>query len=367
MKSSVRGVRMPTQRQIAELAGVSREAVSHILNGTTAKPYSAETRRRVLDAAKQLKYRPNRAAQLMRNGRSRSVGILSFNVMRFLAQRKVQAAANALGELGYHWVVEEAAWHQFPETTEEQAAEEAVGSLLDARVEGVVLVYPSEAMTQAMVDRLVAAGIPVVAVAGDHLRGIPNFVSDRPWGYEQITRHLLRHGYRRLLLLGNDNAAPRQGFRAALADDPDARKYAEIHVVPDLRQDPAPPAEESGYFPGFYGMEEILQRATRPDVVVCPNDHWALGALTACTRAGLRVPEDLAITGFDNDPAGRFGAVPLTTMDHPSEEISRRAVQHLVQLIQDKRPPKEETISIRGTLIVRHSCGTTHGFHPGGC
>ena len=110
------------------------------------------------------------------------------------------------------------------------------------------------------------------------------------------------------------------------------------------------------YRPGYLGMKALLERGELPEAVLCGNDQWAHGALRACHQAGVRIPRDLALTGFDNDPVGEYGATPLTTMDHPSEEIAHQAVDCLLRMIQEGRKPSAGTISVRGKLIVRDSC-----------
>ncbi len=206
---------MITQQQIALEANVSRSTVAAVMSKIQRDRISPEVRERVMTVAHKLGYRPNRHAQVMRGVRSNCIGILSFNAMCLLVQRKLKATTEAILGHGYKWIVEETLWYR---AMGERAVACAVESLIDARVEGVVLNYPSKAFTQEMLDQFLKAEIPVVTIGGVHLKGVPDFLSDRRWAYEKITRHLLEGGYRRLTLFAVNTSYCYDGFNDALAD-----------------------------------------------------------------------------------------------------------------------------------------------------
>lgn len=347
-----------TQLDIASHVGVSRSTVAAVLSRSPQARISPQVRQRILSTAAALNYRPNNQAQLLRGAKSGCIGVLSFNGMFALSQRKVKAAADAILAQGYQLVVQEVLWYG---SQDEQAIKRAVEGFLDARVEGILLVYPSTAFTQEWLNKILEAEVAVVGIAGDHLHGIANFVSDRTWGYEQITRHLLEEGFRRLALLSNDSSYEKIGFFKALENFPEAREQARIlHPVTPANCLKELSIEDQYYMPGVWGMRQILESEKElPEALVCANDHWALGALQVCHQADIRVPEDMAITGFDNDPAGKYGAIPLTTMNHPVRRISQQAVARLVEIIQNNQVSLEDKVSIRGELIVRKSSGLT--------
>lgn len=189
-----------TQQQIAEATNVSRSTVAAVMSESQRDRISPEVRERVLRAAERLGYRPNRHAQVMRGIRSNCIGILSFSSTSSLIHRKLKSTTQAILENGYRFIVEEILWyHNFPGS---DSLSLAIDNLLDARVEGVVLNYPSKNITQKMLDRFIKTGIPVVSIGETSLHGLTHFLSDRRWGYQVITEHLLRGGYRRLVLLG---------------------------------------------------------------------------------------------------------------------------------------------------------------------
>ncbi len=341
-----------TQRHIAAAANVSRSTVAAVMSEAQCDRISLEVRTRVLATAEKLGYRPNRYAQIMRNGKSGMIGVIDFEPLHQLSQRKVLATAKAILREGYEPVAQEALWFS---KEGGDAGQAACQRMLDLRVEGAILVHPSPFFRQEYLDPLLKSGVPVVAIGGAHLRDqIPCFVSDREWGYQVIAEHLLKLGYRRLAVLATEDGFAESGVRRALKEAGGAAPRI-FHPAPI--RDRAVPQEIVQHLRGKYGMCEILARKPYPEAVICNNDDWALGALDACVEAGLRVPEEIALTGFDNIAAAQFGAVPITTVAQPVDQISKEAVQTLLAAMRKKRPPKPSPIRISGELIVRRSCG----------
>lgn len=339
-----------TQRQIALEANVSRSTVAAVLSNTQRERFSKEVQERVLETARKHGYRPNRYAQVMNHGKSGYIGVLGFGTHNSLSYRKLGFATELFRQLEYDWIVQEAGWYA---ADQGEVCDLMVQKMIDARVEGVLLIYPPRRFTQEHLERLRRARIPVVAIANEHLADVPSFVSDRRWGYHFLTRHLLSLGHRRLALLySNPNCL--EAFSEALGETPEMAITARDFLTPEMH---ALTPEHLAYLPGWLGMRHLLERNERPDAVVCANDAWALGALKACEEAGLSVPRDIALTGFDNDPAGAFGTVPLTTVDHPVRETAQQAAEFLLNIIRNRPQPCEQQFVIRGTPIIRRSCG----------
>lgn len=340
-----------TQRQIALEANVSRSTVAAILSNTQRERFSKEVQERVLATARKHGYRPNRYAQVMNHGKSSYIGILGFGTHHSLAYRKLGFATELFRRLEYDWIVQESNWYNVPRS---EVCELLIQKMIDARVEGVLLIYPPKEFTQEHLERLYKAKIPVVAISHDHLINVPTFLSDRPWGYRFLTRHLLSLGYRKLALLYS-NASCLKSFSEAAGEVVPARVFWPLELLTPEMHEETP--EHLTYLPGWLGMQHLLKQGERPDAVVCANDAWALGALKACEEAGLRVPHDIALTGFDNEPAGAFGTVPLTTVDHPVKETAQQAAEFLLNIIRNGPQPCESPFVIRGTPIIRRSCG----------
>ncbi len=348
-----------TQLQIAKEANVSRSTVAKVMVNTPTARISDEVRERVLEAAKRLGYRPNRYAQVMRRGKTGLIGIINFGSTSLLVQRKVVAAAHAVFREGLHPLVYDALWFADP-------GEMACRHMIDSRVEGVILINPSSLFEQKYLDLLLKAGIPVVANGGEHLHGITSVGSDRPWGYQTMTRHLLSLGARRLAFLTSRTRSPSiEGFHRTIVEDPSGEASGEVITVPmNSLINKNEPSELAPYLPGRIGMQRLVAENRVPDALLCANDEWAFGAMSACVDADIRIPHEMAITGFEDEPISSVGMMPLTTVAHPVREISDRLVAILLDQLRGKGTPKPEKIAVRGRLIVRRSCGAYLKF-PG--
>jgi DNA-binding LacI/PurR family transcriptional regulator len=206
----------------------------------------------------------------------------------------------------------------------------------------------------------------MVGISGFRLAGIPQVRADVRRGMFDLTNHLLKLGYRRMVLLTQwplGDLAEAQcwyvkermdGFRAAAQAAGLGENDAKV-VFEDFVSDPAQP-----YLTGKVAMSKLLKRAPRPEVVLCSNDDWAMGALTACVEAGLHAPEDIAITGFDNSLVSEYGAVPLTTVAQPLEEMAGKAVELICKMMEGRKPAKsEQLVRVPCHLMIRRSSGTT--------
>ncbi|HWL53482.1 MAG TPA: LacI family DNA-binding transcriptional regulator [Chthoniobacteraceae bacterium] len=348
-----------TQKMVAACAGVSLATVSHILTGR-ADRYNEETRNKVLKAVEALEYRPHQGAQSMRKGRSNLIGVINFGGSQYISFQKLTYVVRGIDAEGFHTLVHDVFWFIARDSL-------ATQKMIEAQVEGVLLIHPTLCFTQKHLDVFLKRGIPVVSIGGEHLRGIPRILSDKEKGFCEMTSHLLSLGCRRLtLLLGAGLSEKKRspswhrqfaiaGFKRALKAHPNADGIVHfIHNV-DLVANDEPHANL--YERGSIGMREILDQKTLPEAVLCSNDSLALGALTACADAGLQVPHDLAITGFENEPVGAVGLLPLTTMAHPIKEIAEEASRMLLDCVRRHTMP-EESLSIHPSrLVVRRSCG----------
>ncbi len=348
---------VPTLLQVAREAGLSVSTASHILNGHSSR-YSEVTRASVEKIARRLGYHPNRHAQAMRRKRSGVIGILQHAGLLQAAVQKANQAALAVVTAGYEVLNTDVLWRP-------QGVQMACSSMLDAHVEGLVLVDPPATFPLEELRRFRLAHIPVVALGGARFPEIPQVRVDARQGMRDLTRHLLSLGHRRLCLLiprmgeGRDEAAcwpsieRQRGFREAYAEADAALGNAEVILAESPNEAMHP------YQNGRAAMRELLQRPRLPRAVLCSNDDWAIGALNACAERRVRVPEEMALTGFDNSMIGEFSMVPLTTIAQPAEAMARRAVEILARLIRGERlRPGDPLVRLPGELVIRRSCGT---------
>ena len=345
---------IPTQKSIAKSIGVSRETVSQILRGREAHRYNGETRKMVVDAAKVLGYRPHRAAQAMRKGRSNLIGVIHFGTSSHIARQIAHFLPQSINRLGYETLVVDLSWLG-------NSHHRALEYLADVRVEGVIISHMVESFGIEEVEILTRMGIPAVTLAGNEKLGIPALYADSRSAFRDLVRHVGSLGHRRLLFLTNDyKSRPALsrilGFEDGLREFSDAPLEGKIVCLPADHEEFDPSAA------AYQFMRKLIQKNNIPDAVVCMNDHWARGVFAAAWEAGMVVPRDLAVTGFDNEP---FAAQPpyyLTTATPDVGEECGKAVEVLTNLITN-RPLAQREFIFPCKLMIRKSCGTVLDAH----
>ena len=305
-------------KDVARLAGVSTATVSRALN--TPDRVDPVTRQRVLDAAARLRYVPHGAARTLRSHRSKMIGAVVPSFDYALYARTTSALQRRLDERGYSLVLAE---HHYDLAAELRVA----GQLVQHGVDAFVFVGLDHAPN--LFALLEDYGRPYVLTWGvDALEQHPSVGFDNRAATHAVTRHLLELGHRRAEqpdapVEGNDRARARgEGVRAALAERglalaPECVQYAAISLSA---------AQEA--------MERLLAAPDRPTAVVATNDVFAVGAMLACRQAGVRVPQDVSITGVDNTDLGATQTPGLTSVRTPIIEIGRAAADQLVARLE---------------------------------
>ena len=307
-------------KDVAQLAGVSTATVSRALNNSSQ--VDPATRQRVLDAAAKLRYVPHGAARTLRSHRSKMIGAIVPSFDYALYARTTSALQQRLDECGYALVLAEQHYQLAAETR-------IAGQLVEHGVDAFVLVGLDH--EQGLFSLLEDYGRPYVLTWGvDPLQRHPSIGFDNRAATYQVTRHLIGLGHRRIGLLsaplpGNDRARARgEGLRAALAEHGLALDERHIAYAPI-----ALAAAEAG-------MNRLLAAPERPTAVVATNDVFAVGGMMACRKAGVRIPEDLSITGVDNTDLGATQTPGLTSVATPITEIGRAAADQLVARLEGK-------------------------------
>ncbi len=367
-------MRLPvTQDEIARRVGISQQAVSYVLGKHSSRSrirVRPEVRRKVLRAARRLGYRPNRLAQAVRKGRSGMIGMLSFHGASEVAARRASCAAKSIHAAGYHLLAVDAAWYA-------GGIREAIETLMDARVEGILVVTPTDWFSATMIREARALGVPLVCLSGAPISGAAQVRADVRQGMALLVRHLLDLGHRRLMLAARPPSSPRaaadwttrermEGFQDAVSA---FRREAPSALLPapEARVIRVPPAADvwTPYECGAQALRVALRAESRPDALLCSNDEWALGALGACHASGISVPGDLAVTGFDGSAVGAHTSPPLTTIAQPQEEIARRGVDLLLRQVRgEPLAPEERLVKLSCALLVRASCGAPSSNAP---
>ena len=305
--------RPAVMHDVARLAGVSHQTVSRVLNDHPN--VRAETRDRVLEAIRQLNYRPNALARGLVTRRSRTIGVISFDTRLFGPASTLLAIERAARTAGYAVTISSLA------DLDAASVRSAVESLAGQSVDGVIVIAPREGAARGLRD--LRPGLPVVAVEAGYGGEIPVVSVDQYAGAQLATNHLLSLGHRTVWHVAGPadwlEARERlEGWQASLAG-------AGVAAPPVLRGDWSP---DSGYRAG-------LELAGNPDVtaVFAANDQMALGIMHAFYERGVGVPADVSVVGFDNIPEAAFLIPSLTTVHQDFDELGRRGLKLLVDIM----------------------------------
>ncbi|MBV9272264.1 MAG: LacI family DNA-binding transcriptional regulator [Verrucomicrobia bacterium] len=333
-----------TSRDIASAAGVSRTTVSFVLNGKEAAGISAETRARVLEAASALGYVPNSAARMLVSGRSRTLGLVLAHgdLMTFdaYAPPLMFGISRVCNARGYKLLVE---------AVKGRGRRNAYVDLVKSKSIDALIVLNSSAADNDLVA-LIESGFPVVLIGSIGHPGENAVRSHAVRAAERATQHLLDLGHRRIAHIAYapmryaGSMERYQAFERAL-------QKRKLKPDPDLIAD-GDFSMESGY----YAMREILGRNRRFTALFAGNDTIAIGAMAALREAGLSIPKDVAIVGFDDLPIASYCQPALTTVNTNPVIHGEQAALAAFALLEG-HPVGVRTCGFPLKLVVRESCG----------
>jgi DNA-binding LacI/PurR family transcriptional regulator len=333
----------PTMRDIAEATGVSQSTVSRVLSGTpTAVPIAESTRMRVMETARQLGYRPNPLARGLRGAPTMLIGVIVRDITDPFFAVAIEAATREAGRRGYNVVL----GHAHESADEAQA----LTSILEARHCDALLFLGDLRDRPDLIEELQDTRIPVVAMwHGSRESGIPTVSVDNRGGTTAVVDHLVGLGHQRIAFAG-----PR-GRLGDITEREDA-------FVAALHGHGLPTPEElladvpNTYAGGAAALDRLLELEVPPTAIVGSTDVIALGLLHGAHERGLRVPQDVSISGFDDIPQAAFTVPALTTVRMPTAAMVTAAVD---LAIGQEDPVAELHPVLEPELVVRHSTGPT--------
>ena len=330
--------RRPSMADVAARAGVSYQTVSRVLNQPgIVRP---ETRDRVLAAIAETGYTPNRAARALKTTRSSQIGLLTDGSSLFGPSETVTAIETAAREAGYSVLLTTVG-----SGVADPAAEPSPGSsLIGSGVDGILVVAAHEGMQP--VVAAAASTIPVLAVSAQSPASSDAAVVgvDQRLGARSVVEHLARTGVRSIAHL----AGPSDWFdaRARLDGFVEGLEGQGLDGVATAPGDWTP---RSGY-----ELTRELLASGPPQALFAANDMMAIGALHALHEQGLRVPEDIAVVGFDDTDCAAYLTPSLTTVSQPFAELGRLALHRLLELLEDPEDPGPPP-PLSPRLVVRRS------------
>jgi len=332
-----------TIKDVAKEAGVSIATVSRIVNDMPGQ-YNEKTKKRVVQTIEKLNYQPNAIARSLRNKKTCTIGFVVPGLQPFFAE-VLEGVQSVARKKGYSIVL--------CNTDYDPEQEEAyVVNLLERRVDGVI--FTSGVMKDEHILRLKEEGIPIVLIEKFmQSSDIPAVVIDNLSAAKKSVKHLLNLGHRKIGYI----SAPLElvplrerfeGYKQALLENRVPYDSSVVYIEKTIKKEDL----RSGY----KIMKRILQQGNFPKVFFIVSDTLAIGAIKAIKDFGMKVPDDIAIVGFDDIDIASFSDPPLTTMVQPKYQMGAKGMETLIKVMSGVKLRKKE-IRLGVEIAVRGSCG----------
>ena len=324
-----------TIRDVAERAEVSVASVSRVLTG--AGPVTPATRDKVMEAVEALQYVPHSGARSLSTSKTQTIGVILPDLYGEYFSELIRGMDVAARTLGYHLIV----------SSSHDDAEEASAAIrsMRGRVDGLIVLSPH--LDAANLAASLAGRLPILLMNGGDGAGRPSIVVDNHGGAVQAVEHLVATGRRRIAHI----SGPAGNLEA------EARLAGYLEAVARANLPSLVVEGEFTQASGHRAAAELAARAERPDAIFAGNDMMAVGAMLALQDAGLGVPDDVALVGFDDVPIAGLMRPALTTLRIQIAETGRSALERLVRLINAAGEAVADTACevVRPELVVRPS------------
>ena len=336
--------RRVTTHDLAREAGVSRTTVSHVLNNQPGINLSPKTKERVLATARKLGYVPNSAAQMLVTGRSRCIGLVFSRPDLLAVDAFVAVMIHGLNE-----VCRERGYRLIMEAVQEPPGADAYSNLAKSkRVDSLIVINPRK--DDIALKKVIKSKFPVLIAGTTDLPGANAITTQEGQASCQITSHLISLGHQRIAHICHASldyvAACRrfEGYRAALetANLP----FNQALVAPG----------DFTFESGYRAMKQILASNGRSTALFAGNDTIAIGAMLAIREAGLSIPRDYAVVGYDDVPSAAYACPPLTTLRTHAYEHGKLFAEAAIRLM-NKETVGSQQDALPLELIIRESCG----------
>jgi LacI family transcriptional regulator len=334
---------------LAEYLELSQTTVSLVLNNSvSSKSIPQETRNRVVEAAERLNYRPNYFARSLRQSRSMSVGVLAPDFSEGYFTRVMSGVVLELIAARYFYFTACHDWKRdFIEKYPRMLVERAVDGFLFLNTPADQIEVP----------------VPVVAIsAHSAAENVTNIVLDHHLAVEQALTHLVSLGHRRIAFMRGPRAIPDSEFRWEAIQE--VARAINLKLDPSLviRIDSTGWSMKAGYHPmapeiGYNPMQALLEKTRDFSAIFCFNDIAAIGAIRALKDAGLAVPGDVSVVGFDDIQSAAYATPSLTTVRQPLLEMGKRGAEVLLDRIANREKKYPSEIVMAPELVVRESTG----------
>lgn len=333
-----------TSQDVADFAGVSRTTVSLVLNDVKGFNISPETRQRVRQAAENLGYVPNATAQALATKRAKAIGLVMTRSPHHIASDTF--LPQIIG--GLLDVIRENKLRLLIESVDVEHQDRAYLELIRAKhIDGMILLTPR--LDDAGLKRLEEADVPTVLMGKLENSSLFSVDVDNRLAAKIAVKYLLDLGHTEIACISNApasySASPERilGYKDALEENGISPVDALIRYADFDPQS------------GFKSMKSLLQTGKKFTAVFVASDNVAMGAKSALRDAGLRIPEDVSIVGFDDIPWAQFSDPPMTTIHLPAQELARTACVTLMDLMKGVEIDAREKV-LDTVLVIRQSC-----------
>ena len=338
--------RRATIHDVAERAGVAPSTVSNYMNDKGRM--NAGTRERIITAIDALHFTPNAMTQAIRNRHTRILGVVAFGIWDFAYSKDYSIIPPLLA--GINRAAEDAGNDVLLYTSWLTPGSHGGVRFLDGHIDGLLVI--GSTLPESVLQRTAAAGLPMVALLTRHVPANVGYVDiDNVAAMHSVVEHLVSLGRRRIGYVGplhdSDHIDRYQGFQEAMI-------AAGLNWDPSTMELVSRSAEHWGQDLVEGGLRRLIEMASSLDAIVVPNDWLAAQVVEELGKRGFRVPEDIAVTGFDDVPEAMHVAGGLTTVRQPFRQIGQIAVERLLAKIEGASV-SECQISLPAELIVRAS------------
>ncbi|WP_109429937.1 LacI family DNA-binding transcriptional regulator [Sulfoacidibacillus thermotolerans] len=327
-----------TIKNVAKLAGVSIATVSRVQNGVGQ--VSPETKAKVLAAIRQLNYVPNRIGQALQKQRHGALGIVFPDFSGPYYGGVLLGLENQAVTAGYSVLV--LATHRRQESAR-------LITELSSRVDGMVIM--DRTVSDSTISAIADSGIPIVLLARSAIGDLPSVRSENQIPAIELMTHLTKdHGYRSFAFLGD----PQIAYDVT-------ERWRAVNKVAHEQNLARPKLIRCGYRQqdGYQAAQKLLTQGTLPQCLLCANDEVAFGVYQALRENNIRIPDEIAVTGWDDIPTSELISPPLTSVQQPTQQLGDLAAQKLIQIIETENTRLENDV-LSSRLVLRNSCGCNH-------
>ncbi len=328
--------RAAVMADVARVAGVSAQTVSRVANGEMN--VRAATRRRVVEAMREVGYRPNGAARALKRGSFNTIGVITFTLSTFGNSHTLDAVTTSLAKRGYSVKLI---------LSGEQTSSSVSGAynrLADEAVDGIIMLYEAGLLDHG--EALFPPGLPVLVIGSTRVDSLGMTVDvNQEQGARLATQHLVGLGHRDIWHI----AGPMNGFAARKREDTWRAVLSDNGLQSEGRSIPGDWTADSGYAAGLF-------LGDRDDVtaVFAANDSIAIGLIRGLREQGKRVPDDISVVGFDDAPDSAFVWPPLTTVSQDFSMVGEVSSQLLLEAVRTGETPAAHSV-LPTQLVVRQS------------